>query len=54
LRLGGGSAFKRPITKLLFSGSASIRLMDDVDCIAQGIQNREAFVPLFHMGQAQD
>ena len=27
--------------------------MDQVDCIAQGIQNREAFVPLFHMGQAQ-
>ena len=53
LRLGVGSAWSSAITNSVFSGAASVCLTDDVDCIAQELQDREGFVPFLFPGQAQ-
>jgi hypothetical protein len=37
----------------VFSDAASVCLMDEVECIAQELQDWEGFVPFYFPGQAQ-
>src|ERR1017187_9247686 len=53
LRLGVGSALSSAMTNFVFSEAASVCLMDEVECIAQELQDWEGFVPFYFPGQAQ-
>jgi hypothetical protein len=41
------------MTNFVFSDAASVCLMDEVECIAQELQDWEGFVPFYFPGQAQ-
>src|ERR1017187_4989187 len=53
LRLGVGSALSSAMTNFVFWDAARVCLMDEVECIAQELQDWEGFVPFYFPGQAQ-
>src|SRR6266404_4512904 len=54
LRLSVGSVLSSAITSLVFSGAASVCLMDELDCIAQGITGLGGVCPVLFSGASAE